>query len=333
MRQAQLRVLESEADRSPATALERVRREAGALLSRLLPEPQAGLLRGILLNQRHALDPTLATDFATTGTTPVIAISGTNLTILIVIIVWLVQRPLGLRWAAGLACATITLYTLFVGIDPPVIRAAIMGGLFLLGRELGRDPHLWTLLGAASLLMTLFNPLWLLDISFQLSFAAMVGLIGLAPPLITRLQRVPPGLREALAATIAAQLCTYPLLAYHFEAISLIGTLANLLAEPLLPFIMITGGLTLLGGAIWLPLGQAVAILCWVPLTVLITIVQTAASVPGAWVPILDLDFGGLVAWYALLALACLPLTPGGRRALATLRKNRRIYKGETMAT
>jgi competence protein ComEC len=333
MRQAQITVLEREADLSPLTNLERARREAGALLARLLPEPQVGLLRGILLNQRQALDPALAAAFATTGTTHLIAISGANLTILIGIVFWLTRRPLGARWAAALALATMILYTLFVGADPPVVRAAIMGGLGLLGLGLGRATHAWTLLGVAALGITLVQPLWVLDISFQLSFAAMVGLIGLAPALLARFQRVPPGLREMLAATLAAQLTTYPLIAYYFDAISLVGTLANLLTEPLLPFIMVTGALTTVGGVLWLPLGQLLAALCWVPLSVLITIVQTAATMPWASLPLSDVGIEGVLAWYAVLGLACAVLTPTGRRRLAALLKKRRFYHGETAAT
>jgi competence protein ComEC len=333
MRQAQITVLEREADLSPLTRLERARREAGALLARLLPEPQAGLLRGILLNQRHALDAALAADFATTGTAHLIAISGANLTILIGIVFWLTRRRLGARWAAALALASIGLYTLFVGAEPPVVRAAIMGGLGLVGLGLGRATHAWTLLGAAALGMTLLNPLWVLDIGFQLSFAAMVGLISLTPILLTRLHRVPPGLREMLAATLAAQLCTDPLIVYHFGYLSLIGPPANLLTEPLLPFIMLTGMLTVFGGALWLPLGQGLAILCWVPLTVLITIVQTAATMPWASLPLSDVGIEGVLAWYALLGLACVALTPAGRRRLAALLQKRRIYEDETAAT
>ena len=333
MRQAQITVLESEADRSFGSALERGRREAGALLARLLPEPQAGLLRGILLNQRHALGSTLVAAFAISGTTHIIAISGANLTILVLIVFWLIHHRLSARTTTVLGLATIGFYTLFVGADPPVLRAAIMSGLFLLGRELGRPSYGWASLGAAALGMTLLNPLWILDISFQLSFAAMVGLIGLTPLLITRLHRVPPVIREMLAATLAAELTTYPLIAYHFHYVSLIGPLASLLTELLLQPIMITGALTVLGGALWLPLGQVLAALCWVPLTVLITIVQLAASVPGASLPVPDLGIGGVLVWYALLGLVWAALTPTGRRRLAALLKKWRVYHGESAAT
>lgn len=334
MRQARITVLESEADRSPLTALERTRREAGAQLARVLPEPQAGLLRGILLNQRQALDPTVAAAFAATGTAHIIAISGTNLTFLMGIVFWLTRRWFSAQGAAGVALATIGLYTLFVGADPPVVRAAIMGGLVLLGQALGRATHAWTLLGAAALGMTLYQPLWVFDVSFQLSFAAMVGLIGLTPRLLVILRRAPPGLREIGAATLAAQLCTDPLIAYHFGAIPVIGPLANVLAEPLLPPIMVSGALTTLGGALWLPLGQALAVLCWVPLTLLIGVVQVAAALPGASLPVPDLGAAGLLAWYAFLGMAWFALTPRGRRFLATrLKKRRRRFEGESAAT
>ncbi len=333
MRQAQLTVLESDADQSVGTVLDQGRRDAGALLARLLPEPQAGLLRGILLNQRHALGPTIAAAFAISGTSHIIAISGTNLTILIIIVFWLIKRWLSARSAAALGLATIGLYTLFVGADPPVVRAAIMGGLVIVGQGLGRATHAWTLLGLAVLGMTLYQPLWVLDVSFQLSFAAMAGLIAFTPTLLHWLRRVPTGVREILAATIAAQLATDPLIAFHFGAVPLIGPVANVLAEPLLPIIMVLGALTLLGGTIWLPLGYALAALCWVPLSLMIGVVQAAASVPGASLPVLDMGIGGVIVWYALLALAYAVFTVPGRRVLATLVKKRRIYKGETVAT
>jgi hypothetical protein len=75
------------------------------------------------------------------------------------------------------------------------------------------------------------------------------------------------------------------------------------------------------------------AILCWVPLTVLITIVQTAATMPWASLPLSDVGIEGVLAWYALLGLACVASTPAGRRRLAALLQKRRIYEDETAAT
>jgi competence protein ComEC len=313
MRVASIRVLESEADRGFGTVFEQARRHAGEQIARLLPEPQAGLLRGIMLGENHRLGPDLRDAFSLTGTAHIVALSGTNITIAIIFLFFLTRPWLPHRPAVALAIVVVVAYTLFVGAEPPVVRAAIMGSCYLIAQALGRPTHGLTLLGAAALLMTLYQPLMVLEVSFQLSFMAMVGLIVLAPRLLVRFKRLPPGVRELLAATIAAQVFTDPLIAFHFGAIPLIGPLANLLAEPALPVIMALGAPVIVLGAIWEPLGQVAAWLCWVPLTWLVEVVQGMARVPGASLPLPDFGIAALLAWYGMLVVLLAALSAPGR--------------------
>jgi competence protein ComEC len=285
------------------TGLDGARRAAGERLARALPEPQAGLLRGIILGEGHALDPSLRDAFNVTGTAHIIAVSGSNVTLVVAVVFFLTRRRLRPALAVPLALAVIALYVLFVGPEPPVLRAGIMGGLYLVAQALGRAAHGLTLLGAAAWALTLLDPLAVLEVGFQLSFAAMVGILVLAPRLVERWRRVPPGLRESLAVSVAAQLFTYPLLALHFGAIPLIGPGANLLLTPLPAPIMALGWAAVGLGVIWAPLGQAVALLCWVPLSAMIWVVEAAAAVPWASLPLPEFGLAGLVAWYSALAL------------------------------
>jgi competence protein ComEC len=234
---------------------------------------------------------------------------------------FLTRRRLRLALAVPLALAVIVLYVLFVGPEPPVLRAGIMGGLYLVAQVLGRPAHGLTLLGAAAWALTLLAPLSVLEVGFQLSFVAMVGLILLAPRLMERWKRVPPGLCEVLAVTVAAQLFTDPLIAFHFGAIPLIGPLANLLTEPLLAPIMVLGWAAVGLGAIWAPLGQVAVLLCWVPLSAMIAVVEAAAGVPGASLPLPDFSALALVAWYGVLALLLAAGTEPGRRLRERIRR------------
>src|SRR3972149_6215029 len=152
----------------------------------LFPEPEASLLAGILLGVESGIHPELRQAFNDTGTTHIIAISGFNITLLAGLVVSLFGRWLGPRRGAVAAGIAIAIYALMVGADPAVIRAAIMGGLALTARLLGRQTHAMASLGAAALAMTALNPLILWDVGFQLSFAATLGLVLYADPIAQR---------------------------------------------------------------------------------------------------------------------------------------------------
>jgi ComEC/Rec2-related protein len=120
----------------------------------------------------------------------IIAIYGFNITIIAAIFVSLFHRTLGVRRGTFLAGLGIALYTVLVGADVAVVRAAIMGGITLPARILGRRTHGFAALSAAAIVMTVFNPEVLWDVGFQLSFATAPGLILNSPPLEAWLKRI-----------------------------------------------------------------------------------------------------------------------------------------------
>ncbi len=179
------------------------------------------------------------------------------------------SKALGKRRAVPLALAGIVLYTLLVGADAAVVRAAIMGCLYVLALYFGRQTEVRTSLIFSALLMTAINPHTLWDVGFQLSFAATAGLIWVTPPLehvadrwlaalvgTQHVRRVMGLLSEALLVTLAAQIATEPLIVYHFGRMSAVSLLTNLLILPVQPMVMLAGGLATLAGMVWLPLGQ-----------------------------------------------------------------------------
>ena len=96
----------------------------------------------------------------------------------------------GARWALLLALVAVWAYAMVSGMSPSVTRAALMGSVFLLGRALGREGASLPALAAAAAAMTALDPRLLGNVSFQLSFTAVVGLLLLAPPIEARLARV-----------------------------------------------------------------------------------------------------------------------------------------------
>lgn len=252
-------------------------REKGmALIYRALPDPAASLLAGIVLGYESGIPDDVDQAFKDTGTTHIIAISGFNITIVAGLFAMLFGRLLGERRGAVAALIAISLYTMLVGADAAVVRAAIMGGFSLFARQVGRRQHGLNSLAITGGLMALFNPLVLWDVGFQLSFAATLGLILYAGPWEEALlgwfsQRMPPDrarkltgpVSEYFLLTLAAQLTTLPLIVYHFGRLSLVSLPANVAILPAQPPVMSLGGLAVLLGAVWFPLGQGLAYAVW----------------------------------------------------------------------
>ncbi|MGQ9500480.1 MAG: DNA internalization-related competence protein ComEC/Rec2 [Anaerolineae bacterium] len=271
-------------------ALYEFRQHVSAVITHILPEPHAALLSAILLGERSGIPASLYAQFNATGTSHVIVISGSNIAILCGVLLAVVTRLAGRRIALYVSLIGIAAYVLLAGADAPVIRAAIMGGLYVLALRFGRRSEVRTSLVLAAVLMTMVNPAWIRDPGFQLSFSATAGLIWLTPLLenvlaswIGRLQGVAALasglLGDGLVVTLAAQIATLPVTAYHFARISPVSLLTNVLIVPVQPLIMLSGALATLSGLIWLPVGQVLGWLSWLPLTWMIRCVESTAHI------------------------------------------------------
>ncbi len=287
--------LESNAGSSLLTALYQLRESGVRTLNAILPQPESSLLAGILLGEDGNIPDPVQEAFRETGTAHLIAISGSNIAILIGLFIMLFRRWLPRPWAVLLASAAIFLYTLLVGAQASVVRAAVMGGMGLVGAELlGRRQAGVNSLALTAALMALFDPLVLWDLGFQLSFAATLGMILLGGPLqlkftawlarrlpSERAQQIARPVGEYFLLTLAAQLATLPVILGSFGNISLSTVLANPLVLPVQPLVMILGGISLLAGWIWLPLGQLLAGLVWPLLAFTIRVVEWLGGLSG----------------------------------------------------
>ncbi len=253
-----------------------LRQHALHTLYRLFPDPEASLLAGILLGVETGIPPDLKDAFRDTGTAHIVAISGFNITILAALFAGLFGRLLGRRGGALAAGTAIGLYTLFVGADAAVVRAAIMGVLVILARQIKRAQAGHNTLALVAALMAFQNPLVLWDPGFQLSFAATLGLLLYAEPMtgsfrrqavrylrISTVDRIAGPVSEFVLLTLAAQLTTLPVVIYHFQRLSLSSFLVNPLVLPAQALVMILGGLATLTGMVAIPLGRLFGAPAW----------------------------------------------------------------------
>ena len=247
------------------------------VLGRLLPEPQVGLLSGILFGTRATMGKELIDAFITTGTIHIVALSGQNLSIFTGTFAGWLTSVVSRRIASLLTLFMLVWFLWFVGLSPSLVRAVIMGSLTLLAVIFGRRNISLLSLALAVSIMLLLNPLWMSDLGFQLSVLATLGII-----LFGGSQRSSNIIVSDLRVTLAAQLFTTPLIFFHFHRLSLIAPLTNVLIGWTMPFIMGLGWVAAIASYIWQPLGIFPTWAAWVLLTYVIRVVEITARLPFA---------------------------------------------------
>ncbi|HCB04577.1 MAG TPA: competence protein ComEC [Nocardioides bacterium] len=248
------------------------------------PADQRALVPALVDGDDGDVDPVIQEAFRATGLTHLLAVSGTNLTLLVGFLLALARlcRVRG-RWLQLVAVAGIVGFVLIARTEPSVLRAAVMGtiGLVALGVD-GRHRALRGL-GTAVVVLVLIDPALAVSAGFALSVLATGGILLLAPAWRDALARwLPRWFAEAIAVPAAAQLACTPLVAAISGQVSVVAVVANLLVAPVVgpaTVLGLAGGLLTL---VWGPLGQLCGTLaCWC-VAWLITVAEHGAGLPGA---------------------------------------------------
>jgi len=290
-----------------------------------LPYPQSALGQALLLGKRGNLPPEIVQDFRGTGTSHLLAISGLHVGVVVVMFLagasWLFGRR-GLYFLA-VPLVMVWVYALVSGLPPSVVRAAVMGSVYLVAVGVGRPGSILPALALSAGIMTAVSPEIVQRVSFQLSFAA-VGGIALAQVVMPQWSmgvvnqgqawwqpwafHVSRAVALGLTVSLAATLATWPLVAVNFHEVALLGIFVTVLALPAMPFIMAGTLLAAVVGLFSVPLGQLFGWLVWAPLSYLIYLVEAA---PGWTVQANWVATWLLWVWYPVLGALLLLLTRG----------------------
>ena len=271
----------------------------------LFPEPYASFEAGLLVGARKGIHPDLMEQFNITGLTHIIAISGYNITLIIIFVMAALSR-FPRKIAFVIAIISIILFTLFVGASPAVVRASIMGILGLMALYFGRQNNIHITILFSAAFMVLWNPkiLWW-DVGFQLSFMAVMGLIYIAP-LFDKCAKLLPesmGIRESIQMTLAAQVMALPIIVFNFGRLSLIAPLANLLVAFALPLAMLLGFIAVVLSFFLFELSLIFAYLTSVVLEYIIQVIKWTSKVPYASLDLPGMRLWVIVVYYILLTL------------------------------
>ncbi len=290
----------------------RLNAQTRQIVSRYVPGEEGGLLVGLLLGYKNDMPADLRQDFTTVGLAHIIAVSGSNIAIGILLTNLALGRFFKRRMVVWLTLGIILFYVLLVGANPAVLRAGIMGAMAQVGLLLGKEYTGLIGLATSALLLTLWQPEVLMDVSFQLSFMATLGLMLLLPGWHYKQKGWLKFLRDGLSSTLAAEAMILPLVIYYFHRVSLVSLLTNLLVLPALGVIMALGGLVVAAGMLpWLGwLAQGAGGWCWLFLAYVVSVVEFFAGLPFAsleiplfhpvWIFLYYLVLGVLFWWCRL---------------------------------
>ena len=293
-------VIEPRQEKSLSKLAEQVRKQYEAYMAQAMPKQDAAAIFAMLFGGYQGIRPELLEAFTITGIVHILSVSGSHITLMAgtanIVGRFMHMSP---KATAALATGVILFYSLLAGAIPPVIRSALMGILTLLALTGGRERDAQHILGLVALGLLLYSPLWLFDISFQLSFGATAGLLYLAPPLRERLRKkLPVFVADSLAVTIGAQLSVLPIIAWYFNVLSLSSLLANLIIAPIVEWIIVAG---LLAGllASLLPLaGKVVFLLASVVLGLVYELSRWVAALPGSQIYMPTFSWWGGILYY-----------------------------------
>lgn len=304
-----------------AEAAEHVRQRLRLAVADVPPDAQ-GLLPGLVIGDTSLAPRLLTDDMKVTGLTHLSAVSGSNVAIVLSAALALAgAMRLPRRWRPVFSALLLVGFVILARPEPSVIRAAVMGGVGLLGMQTARRGAGLPALGAAVVVLLAVDPWLARSFGFALSVLATAGLLLLARPWGEAIgRRLPSCLRflsDAVAIPLAAQVVCAPVIVLLSGTISVVGVLANLLAAPLIGPATILGVMAALVAAAHVGAGSLVAAVAAVPVLVVAEVAHRCARLPYAVAP----WPGGVWGAVLLAVLSALLLAAAPRLVWATARR------------
>ncbi len=270
-----------------------------SILQRNLPpsKDELGIAEALLIGYTNDLDRDLVKAYSNTGVVHIIAISGMHLGLIYVLLVWIfaktpvINRSKILQLILMLTC--LWLFAILTGAAASVIRSAVMFSFIAVGNNIAKKSSIYNSMAASAFVMLCYNPYFLWDVGFQLSYLAVVGIIVFQPAIYNWWyvkNKLANEIWKLMAISLAAQILTFPICIYYFHQFPNLFLLTNIIAVPLSSAILFTEiGLVALA---WIPflgewIGKIVGWMVWIMNRIILWVSQLPFSVwdkiPATW--------------------------------------------------
>lgn len=275
-------------------------------LQQIFPAKESGILQAMLTGEREDIPQDIYDTYRKAGVVHVLCISGLHMSVLAVYISLFLERVLGCsrRSSAVVTIGAVAAFLLFIESSPSSLRAGIMISVVMLGRLCFRLSDRKNTLAIAAFLLLSMQPLYLLHAGFQLSFLTVLG-ICIALEKTEKQGRKKGGWKEALRISVYASLFSYPLVAYHFSAVSLAGLLANLIILPMSGLLLGFGLFSGICSLVSVQAGIFAAGSAYMMLQLFEGICRAVLQLPFAYLTVGRPSMDAALLYYGLLLLFC----------------------------
>lgn len=293
-------------DLSFSSMIAKARAKVHETLDTILPPIESGIMKAMLTGEKDDIPEEIYDLYRKAGTVHVLCISGLHMSVLALYVAIFTERILkqSRRFSAVVTMVASLGFLAFIGFTPSAVRAVIMITVVMAARVFFRSHDRLNEIAIAALLILFVEPLYLFHIGFQLSFITVLGLCIAAE--YTEIKCVKKRtwknwLKDSLCFSLYASLCSFPMVAYYFYSVSLVGILANLLIIPLSGFLLGFGVLSALLGMVWTPLGVFAAGSVYGILQVFETICTWLLKIPFAYILLGRPAESTIIIFYGLL--------------------------------
>ena len=243
-----------------------IRRRLLDFYSKALPEPHGSFISGITIGAKQSLPYDFIQKLRKTGTSHIVVASGMNVTLTSEFVFSILILFVSRKRAVFLTILSIWIYSIITSFEAPIVRAAIMLTLVLIGQYFGRLTNTLRILIVTFILMLFINSQWIIDIGFILSFATTFSLIIFESKVNRLLSFVPEIFRESLSTSISAQIGSTPMFFIFFHQFNILSPFINALVLWTVPYIMVISKMGGIAGVIAESIGRFILIFCY-PMT------------------------------------------------------------------
>jgi competence protein ComEC len=278
------------------------------ILKKYIPDARAsGLAEAMLIGYKEDLDKSLVQSYTNTGVVHIIAISGLHLGLIYWLLMLLCKplrnRKFGRYIQPLIIIAGLWLFSCIAGGSPSVLRSAVMFTCLVIGEHINRKTAIYNSLAASAFLLLCYDPFWLWDAGFQLSYAAVLSLAIFYKPIYNLLfvsNKLVNLVWKSVAVTLAAQILTIPVSVYLFHQFPNLFLVANLLAVPLSSLIII-GEIVLCMAAIFPAIAATIGFLLNYVIRWLNLFIEYTGSLSFATINDLQISFYQVICLYAFI--------------------------------
>ncbi|ETB64201.1 TPA: DUF4131 domain-containing protein [Candidatus Nomurabacteria bacterium] len=243
---SEIDILDKEYKKDLRFWLYKIRKSFSLNILRTISYPENSLSLGLLLGDKSGFDRKMDEDFIKTGTIHIVALSGYNITIIAENVIKIFELIVSKNLSIIFSFFTIVLFVIMTGGEATAIRAGIMASILLLSKILGKNYYAKRILFIAFFLMIAYDPRYIIDMSFQLSFLATFGILYIHPKIFYYLRFITIRfkLRETISTTLSATIAVLPLILYSTGVLSIVSLPANVFILPIIPFAMLFSFIT-----------------------------------------------------------------------------------------